>query len=376
MSRCAAAMVFVAAGCFPGSLGAWPTEARIRAMPLNTVRSEAASAGAGSSALRNVPTGCLADAGGPLVGCLEDGGGDPAVLAPGGAAGALVAPEGLGPTEAYAPYLDSGSPIFGPSAYGAAPVPGVWSWQILPSGLMFKSYMASNREPRMASHWAHERDQGWLWDIALGGRVGMLRFGTPDDLRPEGWQLDVEGAAFPRLSLKRDRDLVATDFRFGIPLTFRSGRWEGKLSYYHVSSHLGDEFLGTFPAARRINYVRDGVTLAVALWLFPEMRLYTEADWAFYADQETEPWHFQFGIDWCSTQPTGPLGSPFFAVNGFLREENDYGGGFTVQNGWQWRGQSGHLLRFGMHYYNGMSYQYQFFTEHEEQIGLGVWYDY
>ena len=34
------------------------------------------------------------------------------------------------------------------------------------------------------------------------------------------------------------------------------------------------------------------------------------------------------------------------------------------------------LLRVGVHYYNGESTQFSFFDDHEEQIGLGLWYDF
>ena len=53
-----------------------------------------------------------------------------------------------------------------------------------------------------------------------------------------------------------------------------------------------------------------------------------------------------------------------------------YGGNFTTQAGIQWRGTTGRLFRFGFHYFNGMSDQYEFVNQHEEQIGTGVWYDY
>ena len=75
-----------------------------------------------------------------------------------------------------------------------------WTWQVLPTGLMYKSYLAGGREPRFGTQFVHERSQGWLWDTTLGARVGLLRYGTENDFWPEGWQLDVEGAAFPRLS--------------------------------------------------------------------------------------------------------------------------------------------------------------------------------
>ena len=251
-----------------------------------------------------------------------------------------------------------------------------WTWQVLPAGLMYKSYLAGGREPRIASQWVRERNLGWLWDSTLGGRVGLLRYGTESAIWPQGWQLDVEGAAFPRLDLERDRDLVACDFRFGLPLTTRQGAWEAKIGYYHLSSHIGDEYWLRHPQFSRINYVRETMVAGLSVYLNPDVRLYSEAGWAFYEDGGSKPWEFQFGIDCSPAAPTGLWGTPFFALNAHLREENDFGGNMTVQTGWQWRGRTGHLLRLGMQYFNGMSDQAQFYNVFEEQIGVGLWYDY
>lgn len=252
---------------------------------------------------------------------------------------------------------------------------GSVGWQLLPHGLMYPSYLAGPREPRFGSQWVYITGDKWYWDAMLGGRVGMLRFGSFDSAWPEGWQLDVAGGAFPRLSLEEHRDLVSVDFRIGVPLTLRRGRWEWKFAYYHLSSHLGDEYLLNHPRPR-FNYVREALLWAVAWRPWPDLRLYAEADYAFYTDGGAEPWAFQFGADYSPTTPAGIRGAPFVAVNGHLREENDFGGNVTLQTGWQWRASSGHLLRCGFHYLNGMSPQYQFFNEHEEQIGVGLWYEY
>lgn len=252
-----------------------------------------------------------------------------------------------------------------------------WTWQLLPESLLFRSYLASAREPRFGSVWFHERDKGWLWDVTLGGRVGILRFGNDDNLRPEGWQIDVEGAAFPRLDIDDQRDLDSSDFRFGIPLTYARGPWAAKLAYYHFSSHLGDEYLLRHPLARRINYSRDAIVVALSYRLKEDLRLYAEAGYAVYNSGGSQPWEFQFGADWSPLWAAGLRGSPFFAVNGHLREEVNFSGNLIAQVGWQWRGRyNGPLLRTGFQYFNGKAIQAQFFNEHEEQFGLGVWYDY
>ncbi len=290
----------------------------------------------------------------------------------------------LPPIDATAPADPSGETTevldFEPYADRAArpfDEPG-WRWQLLPQGLIYPAYLASGRESRFASQWSRDPRGDAFWDVALGGHMGMLRYGDQDPVLPQGWQIDVEGAAFPRLALDGTRDLLSVDFRFGIPLSLRRGRWESKFAYYHLSSHLADEFLLRDPAAlaTRINYVRDVLVLGLAVRPWDDLRLYSEAGWAFNTDGGSQPWEFQFGVDWSRVRPTSIWGSPFLALNGRIREEVDFGGNFTAQIGWQWRGEAGRLFRLGFHYFNGKTDQYQFFTRHEEIFALGLWYDY
>lgn len=286
----------------------------------------------------------------------------------------------------------AGSPAYGsdalPTGPGVPSAPGPafegpgqsleqpWHWQILPQGLLYHSYLAGGREPRFGAQLYYHRHEGWMFDATLGARVGLLRYGTDDVLRPEGWQLDVEAAAFPRLTFDEYRDLVAVDYRYGFPLTYRRGPLELKFSFCHLCSHLADELILSGRTFNRLNFVRDALVLGIAFWPTESLRLYVEPNWALHVDGGSEPWKFQFGADFSPPYPTGFRGAPFLAVNGCIRQEVDFGGGFTFQTGWQWRNRSGQLLRFGFHYFNGQSEQCQFYTEHEQQIGLGLWYDF
>jgi hypothetical protein len=251
-----------------------------------------------------------------------------------------------------------------------------WTWQCLPSGLIYHSYLAGAREPRFASQWVYDRTQGALWDVTLGGRVGIFRYGTEDRLGPEGFQLDMEGAAFPRLDMGQSEDLKAVDFRFGIPLTYGIGPYQTKLAYYHICSHLGDEFMLKNPDVERINYVRNGFTWGNSYFWTPNVRLYAEAAWCYDTDGGAKPWEFQFGAEYSPARPTGKRPVPFVAVNGHLREELNYSGNLVVQTGYQWRGETNHLFRAGLHYYTGKSDQYEFFRQYEDKVGLGLWYDF
>ncbi len=124
-----------------------------------------------------------------------------------------------------------------------------YSWQILPVGHIYRAYLAGTRESRMSIVALEEnKSSRFMGDATLGGRFGLLRYGTEDGLLPQGFQLDIEGAAFPRLDWDNDWDLDSVDFRGGIPLTFAYGKWRTKVGYYHLSAHIGDEYFIKNPA--------------------------------------------------------------------------------------------------------------------------------
>ena len=181
-----------------------------------------------------------------------------------------------------------------------------WTWQVLPDGLMYKNYLASHEEARLGTELYHSKELGWMWDSNLGAHVGVIRYGTQDAAWPEGWQLDADGVALVRLD--GDRSIVDSDFRFGFPLTWREGPWEFKFGYYHISSHLGDII------SKTIRELSGSITSASSLsWDSPIARfpasLYGEANWAFAESGGSQPWEFQFGIDYSPAQPSGICGA-------------------------------------------------------------------
>jgi len=251
-----------------------------------------------------------------------------------------------------------------------------WNWHVLPGDVIWHSYWAGAKEPRISGAVFEEfGNDVSLLDVSLGGRASLLRFGTVHQGRPEGWELQIEGAGMLRLNLDENWDFEAVDFRFGVPIIYGRGKSQWKFSYYHLSAHLGDEFIVRTDASR-INFSRDTLVLAYSFFPLPAWRWYAEAGWAFYTDGGSQPWEFQFGLDYAQPGPTGSRGTPFLAFNAHLREEVDFGGNLVAQAGWLWRGQSGHVLRTGLHYYNGKSSQFEFFNQFEQQVGVGLWYDY
>ncbi len=249
-----------------------------------------------------------------------------------------------------------------------------WTWQVLPDGLMFKNYLASNEEGRLGAQLYHDKNIGWTWDSSLGAHVGILRYGTQDPIWPEGWQFDVDAVALPRLD--SSRSIESVDFRAGFPITHRAGPWEWKFGYYHLSSHLGDLYIESHPGAMRLDYVREQLVLGVAYRPILNLRFYGEANYAFIESGGSRPWEFQFGIDYSPEEPTGLHGAPFVAINSKIQEDLNYSGNVTFEAGWEWRGPTGHTLRTGVEYFDGFDFQRQFYSDYRQFIGAGVWYDF
>lgn len=268
------------------------------------------------------------------------------------------------PAEDALPYMDGGNG---------------WTWQWVPAGIIYHSYMAGPQEPRAGMFIFSETEgNDTFGDATLGGRMGFLKYGNDDPVHPEGWQLDFYGAAIARLDLGHQEDLQSCDYVFGLPLTYGNDRWQMKFGYAHLSSHMGDEFAISHPGAlaNRVNYTRDSLVWGNSYYPVPAWRVYGEVGWAAHCDGNAHRWTSQFGTELSRPGPTGPHSTPFFAINGRVREDEDWVGDLNIQTGWLRRGILGQTLRFGFDYYNGKSSQSQFFGNFEQQVGAGVWYDF
>ncbi len=135
-----------------------------------------------------------------------------------GSAAQLESTEPVPPEVVEQPYFDLDAYLDA----GAGHV-DCWHWQLLPPDLIYKSYLAGMKEPRSGTTVTHIGGDGWLWEGVMGARVGMLRYGDHASVLPQGFQLDVEGAASVRLDVDSDVNVRATDYRVGIPLTYGIG---------------------------------------------------------------------------------------------------------------------------------------------------------
>ena len=248
-------------------------------------------------------------------------------------------------------------------------------WQILPSGVLYRPYIAGEKESRFGTAWLYERGVGWIWAGTVGGRFPIVRYGSIGASDPEGWQIDFDGAGFTRLDVGAGTVLDAVDFKAGVLMTWRRGHTAVKGGFFHLSSHIGDEFLQRHPIFERRDYVRDTFIGGVRQDLTAAFSVYGEFGYAVRALGGAEPYEIQFGAEYNPIAAGSWRGSPFAGINVHMRQEFGTGGNVNASAGWQWSGtDSGTVIRTGVQYYNGKALQYQFFDKHETLLGVGTWF--
>jgi hypothetical protein len=105
-----------------------------------------------------------------------------------------------------------------------------WNWQLFPDGFIYPTYLAAVQN-RLDGVWNYDQDEGWIWDITLGGRAPLLRYGNKSQIFPEVWQLDLEGSVHLRLHMENCMDMDANDFRFGLPISYGTKIWQFRTGY-------------------------------------------------------------------------------------------------------------------------------------------------
>jgi hypothetical protein len=222
-------------------------------------------------------------------------------------------------------------------------------------------------------------------DTALGATVGLLRYGEkaigPYGRPDEGVQLDFFGVAFTRFGDFRYD--VATDYRFGLPVTFAFGPWEGKVGYEHTSTHLGDDFIrqtveAGVPQFKRPT-LRDEIVLGLAYRLGDRWRFYGQFGYAYHIVTPPPPTahdRYNFGVEWCRHGRTDSWGEPYAALDLDIRAEQNYTANWTAQFGWRWQGERLAPFRVYLEVYNGRSPYGQFLLQHERWIALGAAMDF
>ena len=106
---------------------------------------------------------------------------------------------------------------------------------------LFAPLLGDPRELHFALRYVFLHDNVTAAEVAVGHYYGIYRWALPKDIG--AMQLNIGGGIFPRFNFSENKDLQAVDFYANVPLDIRIDKWSGRFMLYHVSSHLGDDYI-------------------------------------------------------------------------------------------------------------------------------------
>ena len=228
-------------------------------------------------------------------------------------------------------------------------------------------------------------------DNVIGKHVGACSFGSDfgvfrwcDFWRTCGQlQFDVEAGIFAVFDLDHmDRAMVNTDFFVAGMLSYARKCWSYRFRLWHLSSHLGDEFLLANPGFDRRNLSDEGVDLFASYQLARPVRVYGGIGYIFDRDR-TFPEHLVY-FEWGSeARIFGSCDSynrvyiqPFLAMHFRSWEEHDFDVDQTYALGVEWSNIKGttRKVRIFVEYHDGFSKEGQFVRERSNYVEIRTTY--
>ena len=170
-------------------------------------------------------------------------------------------------------------------AAGQAPGPTV--------GAAFRPLLADPKEPQFFAAYLWERSPRLaprLGSVGFGQTIGVVNAGT--------WQVAIAAAVFSQFNLARPTaDLMNTDYRVGLPVTYRHAGLTTRVQLYHQSSHLGDEYM-VHANAQRVDLTFEAAELLlsqqIAAW-----RVYGGGEYVFtHSPADLKPGVLHGGVEY------------------------------------------------------------------------------
>lgn len=249
---------------------------------------------------------------------------------------------------------------------------GIWMPECPP---LFRPFAADPRQITYSVGWRFN-DQAITKDsidVSYGDSFGIYRwfnvgmFGICGEL-----QIELEGclwAIFDPMTFSAP--LINADYYVGFPLTYAFDNWSFRLRGYHISCHIGDEFLLNHPDFDRKNPSAEFLDFFVSNDLTDDIRLYGGLGYVLAQDDSFICSRFYAGAGFevrlyelaCRDYRDRIIGKPFLAAHfrytGDFRNHLDS----TYVLGYEWEKLSGleRRLRAFIEYHDGYSAEGQFY---------------
>lgn len=205
----------------------------------------------------------------------------------------------------------------------------------------------------------------WVGLVDLGDRFPFWLV-RPRGAASPALAASVAGGAFSRFDLESSQnDFIEVHYRVGFRLLARLGGLDARLELFHVSSHLGDEFLRR-TGREPVSTSREGLELLLAGRPADGLRIYGGPGLLLRSSRGFQPASLRGGLEWDPAVRWGAF-RPYVGIAAFAWEELS----------WQPTAAAEAGLRFGEGRYRlaltagaGRSRAEQFLREDETLVGI------
>jgi hypothetical protein len=223
--------------------------------------------------------------------------------------------------------------------------------------------------------------------VAIGSEFPLFRW--RDVFKWNGsLQIGIEGAVwavfnFHDVPERNDEscELVNADYFLGIPLTYAYDRWSFRARLYHISSHLGDEFIvnHTEYVNERVNPSWEALEIMTSYQLSGNLRVYFGPGFILHSDASfpMDVLYAKYGI---VLKMLGKklyyhqlYGTPYLAIHLENWQARNWNLDTFFQVGYELSKLSGlgRKMRLYLEYHHGYSYEGQFFLDKTQYGEVG-----
>ncbi len=257
---------------------------------------------------------------------------------------------------------------------------GIWLPQ---STILFPAQVAN---PRQLSFSVGHR----LRDFACGGKNGsVVTFG--DQFPLYRWaniwkwkgdlQLEVEAGVFAVFNQDHSSSrLQNADYYAGIPLSYAVGPWAFRARLYHISSHLGDEYMHHHRHKRRKNKSFEAVDFFTCYQITNGISVNGGPGVVVHSDSQmrVKPLYAEYGMEVRAFRHnfTQLFGQPFLSMYFRNYQDTNFDMDSSYALGYEWGKIQGYgrKIRLFVEYHDGFSCEGQFSKRRTNYFGLRLSY--
>ena len=266
-----------------------------------------------------------------------------------------------------------------PQHFEAPRLRGVWFPQTY---VLFQPLVADPREPTnsMAYRFGDRVIGRTAAAVSIGDDFPIYRW--KDAFRWRGdLQIGIEGAVWAVFNYTNLPDsesgdfseLVNADYMFCIPLTYAFDKWSFRTRLYHISSHLGDEFICNNPqyVYDRVNPSYEAIDFFTSYQFSQSLRVYGGSGIIVHSDRTfiMKPFYVQYGVEirllGQKMLKHNIYGVPYFAAHIDNYQQHRWNIDATYMLGYEFSKLQGvgRRARIFIEYHQGYSWEGQFFNE-------------